>query len=64
MEARRRVLYDPYSESKPMPILAHTNEVVINVDLGKKLYPLLKQGMSIPIELRRELLKLFETTPI
>jgi len=63
MQGRRQVVYDPMQPSVAVPIIAHSNEVVINVDLAKKLYPILKHSMNLPFEIRRELLKLFETTP-
>lgn len=63
MEGRRKIVYDPTTPSVAVPIIAHSNEIVINVDLAKRLYPLLKNGMNIPFEVRRQLLKLFETTP-
>ena len=64
MYRRVKVNYNPNEPSVPVPIMAHSNEVIINVDLAKKLYPYLKRGENLPYQLRQDLKDLFETTNI
>jgi len=64
MYKRVKVPYNPNESSVPVPIIAHSNEVIINVDLAKKMYPYLKRNENLPYNLRNELKNLFETTNI
>ena len=64
MYRRVKTTYDMNEPSIPVPIVAHSNEVILPVKLCKKLYPILKAHREIPKELRREMLELFETTQI
>jgi len=38
MFVHKKVKYNPYSKSVPVPIIGHTNEVVIPVSLAKKMH--------------------------
>jgi hypothetical protein len=62
MYKRVKVPYNASESSVPVPIIAHSNEVIINVDLAKKIYPYLKRNENLPYNLRNELKNLFETT--
>lgn len=56
--------YDPRGPSLPQPIIAHTHEVVLPVEICKEFYPILRYGRPLPYELRKKLRHLFETTPV
>jgi hypothetical protein len=64
MFRRVKTTYDMNEPSVPVPIIAHSNEVILPVKLCKKLFPILKSGREIPKEIKREMLELFETTQI
>ena len=64
MYRRVKTVYNAEGKSVPVPIIAHSNEVVLPVKTCKKLYPILKSDKPLPDDLRKELKALFETTQI
>jgi len=59
----KRVKYNPDTKSVAVPIIAHSNEIVLNVQVAKELYRYLKSGQNIPKSLRDKLLYLYHHTP-
>ena len=59
----KRVKYNPDQQSIAVPIIAHSNEIVLNVQIAKELYKYLKTGQNIPKNLRDKLLFLYHHTP-
>jgi hypothetical protein len=55
--------YAPKTISVPVPIIAHSHEIIIPVDVAKKFYPYLTSGKPLTAHLRRELRTLFESSP-
>ncbi len=60
----KRVKYNPDTLSVAVPVIAHSNEIILNVAVAKELYKYLKTGQSLPKPLRDKLLFLYHHTPM
>jgi len=55
--------YNPSRISLPVPIIAHSDEIIIPVNVARELYPFLRNNRPLPIKLRLKLKQLFESSP-
>jgi hypothetical protein len=63
MFKHKKVVYNPYATSVPVPIIAHSGEIVLTVEVARELYKYLMANVPIPYLLRKKLLHLYTHTP-
>lgn len=64
MYRQQRIRYNPNEKSVPVPILAHSNEVVIPVPVAQKIYSKLQSKKPFDSTIYKSLRHLFSHTPV
>ena len=64
MYRHKKIRYDPNEKSVPVPILAHSNEVVIPVPVAQKIFSKLQSKKPFDSSIYQSLRYLFSHTPI
>jgi hypothetical protein len=64
MFTHKKVGYRLGERSVPVPIIGHSNEVVIPVNLAERMYPLLQQKQPFDNKIYNRLKYLFEHTVV
>jgi hypothetical protein len=55
--------YNPTTPSVAIPIIGHSHEVIIPVNVAREFYPYLTSSRPLPTKLRLKLKSLFESSP-
>jgi hypothetical protein len=64
MYRHKKITYNPDEKSVPVPILAHSNEVVIPVPVAKRIHSKLVSNQPFDTGIYKSLKHLFSHTPV
>jgi len=64
MYRHKKIKYNPDEKSVPVPILAHSNEVVIPVHVAKQMHSKLTSNKQFDSNIYKSLRHLFSHTPV
>jgi hypothetical protein len=64
MYKHKKIKYNPFEKSVPVPILAHSNEVVIPVPVAQRIYSKLQKQKPFDAGIYKSLSHLFSHTPV